>query len=90
MWARGVLASLNLSKRRGTTSKVDPSEQFLREEKLTFQRNIALAVKEHDIPEDLVITLDQNPLSYVSPGKYTFHQRGAQNVPIKGVDDKRE
>ena len=41
MWARGVLASLNLSKRRGTSGNVDPSEQFLREEKLTFQQNIA-------------------------------------------------
>ena len=90
MWARGVLVSLNLSKRKGTTGKVDPSEQFLGEEKLTFQRNIALAVKEHYIPGDLVITLDQTPLSYVSPGKYTFHQRGVKNVPINGVDGKRQ
>ena len=90
MWARGVLTSLNYSKRRGTTGKVEPSEQFLREEKSTFQRNIASAVQMHDIPEDLVINLDQTPLSYVSPGKYTFHPRGEQNVPIKGVDDKRQ
>ena len=44
----------------------------------------------HDIPEDLVINLDPTPLSYVSPGKYTFHPRGEQNVPIKGVDNKRQ
>ena len=29
-------------------------------------------------------------LSYVSPGKYTFSFKGAKNVPIKGVDDKRQ
>ena len=28
--------------------------------------------------------------SYVSPGKYTFHQKGSPNVPIKGLDDKRQ
>ena len=32
---------------------------------------------------------DQTPLSDVSPGKYTFSFKGAKNVPIKGVDDKR-
>ena len=57
MWARGVLTSLTYSKRRGTTGKVEPSEQFLREEKSTFQRNIASAVQMHDIPEDLVLVI---------------------------------
>ena len=26
----------------------------------------------------------------VSPGKYTFNFKGSKNVPIKGVDDKRQ
>ena len=61
-WARNVLKSMNWTKRKGTTGKVDPSDQFLLEEKLTFQRNIAEAMHEHDIPEDLVVNLDQTPL----------------------------
>ena len=89
-WARRVLASMNWTKRKGTTGKVDPSEQLLQEEKLTFQKNIATIVVEHDIPEDLILNLDQTPLSYLSPGKYTFNPKGAHNVPIKGVDDKRQ
>ena len=36
-WARGILTKLNWSKRKGTTGKVEPSPQFLAEEKLTFQ-----------------------------------------------------
>ena len=44
----------------------------------------------HDIPAPLVFNLDQTPLSYVSPGKYTFSFKGAKNVPIKRVDDKRK
>ena len=39
---------------------------------------------------ELVLNLDQTPLSYVSPGKYTFDFRGSKTVPIKGVDDKRQ
>ena len=77
-------------KRSGTTGKVEPSAQFLAEEKFTFQRAISAVVYNHDIPADLVINLDQTPLSYVSPEKYTFNFKGAKNVPIKGVDDKRQ
>ena len=85
-WARGVLEKLNWSKRKGTTGKVEPSSQFLAEEKFTFQKSISV-IMEHDIPESWVLNLDQTPLS---PGKYTFSFKDAKNVPIKGVDDKRQ
>ena len=49
-----------------------------------------MAILEHDVPAPLVINLDETPLSYVSPSKYTFSFKGTQNVPIKGVDDKRQ
>ena len=35
-WARGVLKSMNWVKRKGTTEKSEPAQQFLLEEKLTF------------------------------------------------------
>ena len=62
----------------------------LTDEKFTFQKSIATAVCYHDIPSDLIINLDQTPLFYESPAKYTFNLKGAKNVPIKGVDDKRQ
>ena len=89
-WARGVLEKLTWSKRKVTTGKVDPSPQFLAEEKFTFQRNISVLVAEHDIPPSLIINIDQTPLSYVNTGKYTLSFKGARNIPIKGVDDKRQ
>ena len=48
--ARGVLEKLTWSKLKGTTGKVDPSPQFLAEEKFTFRRNISALVSKHDIP----------------------------------------
>ena len=89
-WAIDVLKQLKWSKRKGITGKVDPSPQFLAEEKFTFQRTISTAILEHDIPAPLVVNLDQTPLSYVSPGKHTFSFKGTKNVPIKGVDDNRQ
>ena len=90
VWARGVLKSMGWSKRKGIAGKIGPSKQFLLEEKLTFQRCIASIIEEHDIPKELILNLDQTPLSYVSPGKYTFNPKGAKTVPIKGIDDNRQ
>ena len=39
---------------------------------------------------ELVLNLDQTPLSYVSSGKNTFYLKGSKTVSIKGVDDKRQ
>ena len=77
-------------KRKGTTGKVELSAQFLAEKKFTFQREIPTVVYKHDISVDLVINLYQTLLSCVSPGKYTFNFKGAKNVHIKGVDNKRQ
>ena len=89
-WARGVLNSMDWVKRKVTTGKVEPSKQFLEEKKFTFQRSISMVVYNHDIPLEFILNLDQTPLSYVSPGKYTFNIKGSSNVHIKGIDDKRQ
>ena len=65
--ARSVLKSMDWVKRKGTTGTVEPCSKFLVEKKFTFQRAIAKAVSDHDIPMELILNLDQAPLSYVSP-----------------------
>ena len=62
----------------------------MQEENFSYQREISRIILNHDIPLDLVLNLDQTPLSYVSPGKYTFFLKGTTTVPIKGVDGKRQ
>ena len=36
----------------------------------------------------MIIILDQTPLPYISPGKYTFNIKGAKNVPVKEINDE--
>ena len=57
---------------------------------LTFQKYISNVIEVDDIAIGLAVNLDQTPLSYVSPGKYTFNPSGAKTVPIKGIDDKSQ
>ena len=52
--ARHVLTKMEWTKRKGTTGKVEPSPQFLAEEKFTFQRAISAAISEDDIPTSLL------------------------------------
>ena len=89
-WTGGILKSMNWMKKKGTTGKIEPSQQSILEEKSTFQKKIFGAVFHHDIPKELIVNLDQTSLSYVSPGKYTFDAKGVKTIPIKGIDDKRQ
>ena len=89
-WARVVLKSMDWIKRKTTIEKIEPTAHFLAEEQFAFQRVTSTVVYNHDIPADLIINLDQTPLSYVSPGKCKFSFKGAKNVSIKGVDDRRQ
>ena len=90
-WARYLLSkAMRWVKRKGTTGKVAPPPLLLMEEKYSYQRDIAQAVFDHQIPKRLVFNLDQTPLNYISPGKYSFAPGGSKHVPIKGVDDKRQ
>ena len=45
---------------------------------------------DHDVSSALVLNLHETPFSFVSPRKYTFSSKGSKNVPIKGLDDKRQ
>ena len=65
-WARGLLKSMDWVKQKGAIGKVEASAQYLAEEKFTFQRATSTVVYNHDIPADLVINLDQTPLTAIS------------------------
>lgn len=53
-----MLVKPEWNKPKGMTGKLDPSPQFLAEEKFSFQRNISTLVAEHDIPPCLIINID--------------------------------
>ena len=54
---------MNWTKRKGITGQIEQSKKFFLEEKLTFQKKISGVIFEHDIPTELIINLDQTPLS---------------------------
>ena len=45
---------------------------------------------EHNIPEELILNLDQTPLGLTFASKVTFTKKGSKQVPIANIDDKRQ
>ena len=44
----------------------------------------------HRVPEDVILNLDQTPLSYVCSASHTLHEKGAKSVPLLGKDQKKQ
>ena len=61
-----------------------------RDLKLSFQREIHPLVKDHNIPDSLVINHDQTPLTYVSVSSNTLAPEGAKFIGVRGTKYKRQ
>lgn len=81
---------MNWTKLKGALGKVEPFKKFLKKEQFIFQSKTSIVILDHDIPSGFVVNLDQTFLFYVSPGKYSYSSKGLKNVPIKGLNDKRQ
>ena len=85
-WVRGVLKSLNCLKRKSEQGKQSCPNNSIR--KKVNQKKISGAIFYHDIPEELIVNLDQTPLSYVNPGKYSFGIKDVKTISIKCINNK--
>ena len=88
-WARGILKSMDWSKRRGTTAKREINPALYEELCFSWKRDIASLIFHHKIPEALIFNMDQTPLGLTSASKVSFAPRGSTTVPISNIDDKR-
>ena len=78
---RPAFKSMEWFKRKGTTSKIDPSKQFLTEEKLTFQRRISSIIQEHDMTnnEGTYSESRSNTLATCFPWEIHFQSKRYKN-----------
>ncbi len=57
---------------------------------LKFLYRLALLIKDHNVPKDLVYFWDEYGQELVPSSKFTFAKKGSNDVPILGLDDKRQ
>ena len=88
-WAQSLLKRMGFVKRKGTKdAKKLPNDFDVI--KADFLRRVDEQVVQHDIPDELVFNMDQSGGSLVPGGEWTMEQEGARQVPITGIDDKRQ
>jgi hypothetical protein len=88
-WAASFLKRMGLVKRKGTKAARKVPANF-QEQKAEFLGKVADRVEEHTIPKELVINFDQTGLKIVPVSNWTLAAEGSKQVPIVGIEDKRE
>ena len=88
-WAKSLFRCMGFVLHQKTTAKVLMPEGALKKAKLKFHHQIANYVKKYQIPSTLILNFDQTPSKYVQISSNTMEKKGAKNIPISGIDDKR-
>ena len=88
-WAQSLFRRMGFRRRQATTSKLEIPKGALKEIKMLFHHDIATKVAKFNIPDSLIINLDQTLTKYVPVGRTTLAKKNSKTVTIKGSTDKR-
>lgn len=88
-WAKSIMKRMGLVRRQATRTAMKVPNNF-EDIKSAFLTRIQNAVREHEIPKELIINWDQTGTKLVPVSDWTLEQRGSQQVSAVGRDDKRE
>ena len=84
-WAKNLFFRMGYVRRAKTTSKVQIPEAIQKEAELIFQHKIAEIVEAHQIPNCMILNLDQTSSKFVPSSNTTLAPRGT----INGSSGKR-
>ena len=88
-WAQSLFRRMGFKRRLRTTGKVEIPEGARKETELLFLYNIVSVVERYEIPDSLIMNLDQTPLKYIPAMNHTLAKRNSKSVAIAGSTDKR-
>lgn len=81
--------SINYVNRKGTKAARKVPTDFDMQI-MDFLAELQKTVTEHSIPDDLIINFDHTGINIVPVGNYTLEACGSKQVPIIGLEDKRQ
>ena len=90
-WALSLLGRMGYVKRKATTkSTPGMSNKDFEEVKTKYLDQITRVVKLREIPDKMIINLDQTGLKLVPSGEWTMAVEGSKRVEMVGLGDKRQ
>ena len=88
-WAKSLFRRMGFARRRGTMAKLEIQAGAFKEAQLLFTHDIMSKVDKYNIPDSLIIKMDQTPTKYVPVSRSTLAKKNSKAVAIKGSSDKR-
>ena len=88
-WAQSLFRRRGFVSRRGTTAKLKIPDGAFKEAQLLFTHDIVSKVDIYNIPDSLIINIDETPTKYVPVSRSTLPKKNSKAVAIKGSSDKR-
>ena len=79
---------MKLSRRVATTSRPIITRAIWEEISTQYLYDISLLTKTHEIPDVLILNVDQTP-KFVTARKVTMAKQGSKHVSVAGGNDKR-
>ena len=88
-WARSLHQRMKFSRRAVTTSRPVITRSLWVEVRSQFLCEITAKVLKHNIPDELIITVDQTPSKFVATDNVTMAAKGGKDISRAGATDKR-
>ena len=88
-WAQSLFRRIGFVRRRGTTATLEIPDGVFKEAQLLLTHDIVSKVDKYNIPDSLVINIDQTLTKYVPVSRSTLAKKNSKAVAIKGSSDKR-
>ena len=78
-WAQSLFRRMGFRRRQATTSKLEIPEGALKEIKMLFHHDIVTKIEKFNIPDSLIVNLDQTPTKYVPFWVHKISEEELQN-----------
>ena len=88
-WAGSLFRRMGFKNCMKTTGKIEIPDGARKETQLLYLHDIVSLVDNHNIPDSLILNLDQTKLKYISSTNHTLAKKGSKFTGIAGPDDKQ-
>ena len=88
-WAKSLFGRMGFKKRLKTTDKIEVLDGAKKETQLLYLHDIVSLVDDHNIPDRLILNLDQTKLKNIPSTNHTLAKKDLKSIQIAGSDDKR-
>ena len=88
-WLQSLYSRINMSRRTVTTSRPIVTSSLWEEVRTQFHNDTTSAVLKYNIPDELILNIDQTPSKFVPAENVTIAETGSKHVSRKSGNDKR-